>query len=122
MILPQVSTTSFRVLILGLLLATTLQAMVVALVTLWKPYMTKFMALSVVTWVIPSLLVIDLVLMSSWIISDLSFFQDLILFSSFIIATLTACSPFGRRSTREYGFHKVLPYRGDLGPSHQIPQ
>jgi len=56
-ILPQVSTTFFRVLLLGLLLATTQWAMVAALVTLWRPYMTEFMAPWVVTWVIPSLLV-----------------------------------------------------------------
>jgi hypothetical protein len=68
MILLQVPTTFFRVLALGLLLATTLKAMVVAPVTLWKPYTMRFMAPSVVTWVIPSLLVIDIVLRSFWII------------------------------------------------------
>jgi len=64
--------------------------MVEALVTLWKLYMMRFMAPSVATWVLLSLLVTNLVLRSFWIISDLRFFQDLILFSSFIIATLTA--------------------------------
>lgn len=95
--------------------------MVAAPVTPWKPYMIEFMVLSVVTWVIPRLLVIDSVLGIFWIISDLSFLQALILFSSSTMPTLIACSRSGQRSTPEYGFHPVRPYRGDPSPLPQMP-
>ena len=53
----QVLTTFYRVLILGLLSVTTRRVMVVALVTLWKPYTTRFMVRLVVRWVTLPLLV-----------------------------------------------------------------
>jgi len=80
------------------------------------------MAPLVVTWVLQRLLVTDLVLGSFWIISDLIFLQDLILSSSFTMQTSTACSPFGQRSTLEYGSRPVRPYKGDPSPSLQVPR
>jgi hypothetical protein len=60
----QVLTTFYRVLILGPLSVTTQRAMVVALVTLWKPYTTRFMVRLVVRWVTPPLLVSYFALLS----------------------------------------------------------
>ena len=79
--------------------------MVAVPVTLWKPYMTKFMVTLAVRWVIPPLLVTFFAMASFWVTFDPVCLQDLILSSSFITQTLTAYSPFGRQSITASGLH-----------------
>ena len=57
---PRVPTTFSRVLMIGLLSATTHPAMAAALATLWKAFMTRFMVTLVVKWATPPLLVGEL--------------------------------------------------------------
>jgi hypothetical protein len=114
--LPQVPTTFYRVFVLGRLSVTTRRAMVVALVTPWKPYTTRSMVSLVVKWVIPPSPVGYFCVLSFYEMSDAIYLQDSILFSSCITAMLTAFSPFGRRLIPESGLRGVQP-KGEPGLS-----
>jgi hypothetical protein len=106
---PQVPTIFCRVFILGPLSVTTRRAMVVALVTLWKPYTTRFMVSLAVRWVTRPLRVGCFCVLSFLVMPDAIYLQDLILFSSCITATLIVFSPFGRQLIPESGFRGVQP-------------
>ena len=78
--------------------------------------MTKSMFTSAVIWLTPPLLVAFFTMTRFWVTFDPICFQDLILSSSFITQTLTACSPFGQPSTLVSGLH-VVQLKAEPGPS-----